>query len=339
MSEGTLLALFVNLLVLARPLPPPPPPPVPMDVDDARLGAVLAAPGACETAEGVGGGDWGESHGCHSQGLAWTREHLFTSCHDQERDVGLVQRFDGDLADHAPGGGGTAQVFPLGSGAHSHVVIGAPPGPDGDVFVPVVGSNSRQAAARVTLMDADGGVTCAFDHDATRRSDLHLGAVAAITVGAHLHLVACSWDCDYLFVYRLGLDGPDCTPTRVVELDRTGVPGWLAYNSLAVILAGGGVHYLLAGAGDHLDAWRVDGLGSPDMRLTQAAAGDWSGVTPVDWPHGLFREGMAIQPLSPTSLQILAAPHDYQQCDGDRICTRAVYRCPVEWPSSRAQPE
>ena len=77
-------------------------------------------------------------------------------------------------------------------------------------------------------------------------------------------MLACSWDCDYLFVYQLGEFTDDCSPTVLSEVNVAGDAEvrfdagagdnkWGGYNSLAVFSNESGEVFMLGGHQGWLD--------------------------------------------------------------------------------------
>lgn len=331
--------------------------PLTLDVTDSDLRSSMSSSAECSWTEKVGGSTSSISgDGCHTQGIALGAGIVATSCDDGSANRGALQIYEsGDLQDYDLGGPLEPLVVtdPEWAGSWSHTAIGQGLYPESrsvNGMFPVVSSDSRSAAAVVTLVNKAGARICQFTHDDGNRYDRHLGAVALTEVDDIIWMTGCSWGCDYLSVYSLDPALPDCGPSLEVELHMAKTSGnpweptpwdpprfdsgagdrnWGGYNSVALFIGRFGVPYLVGGHDGWLDTWRIYDLGLPSMRLGKLAKKNW-GNNPSDWGgRDLFYEGMTLSRVDETTVDVWAAPHDYgtDDCGPGRECTHAIYSC------------
>jgi hypothetical protein len=159
----------------------------------------------------------------------------------------------------------------------------------------------------------------------------HLGALAYFTFRGETHLMGCGWDCRNLVAWKTSgsIDGWSKVwegKTRSITNENIA-----AYNSIYLTrTCERDEPVLLATAGDKLDGWKIEGLGTPGMkwkRLFRKKADEIrSGA------HSLFHEGMTLR-FTGGRLSVLAAPDDLNDC-GDGIRCATLYECALPNPGS-----
>ncbi|MEQ1506988.1 MAG: hypothetical protein ABMB14_32470 [Myxococcota bacterium] len=327
-----------------------------LDVSAGAVATTMATVPKCTAWSEVGGATITASGACHTQGIARYEDRTVTSCQDTDADQGILNFLFLPVDDYAQPG---AWAEPLTErpadlvGDHDHAAVGQAlatlDGKTEGVLIPVVASSTPETAARVTLFDGVGGSVCAFDHQAATEDDQHLGAVALFSVADQVFMAACSWDCDWLYVYQLDPSREDCAPTQLsanaVACDdglRTPSPdmkdpdaNWGAYNSLAVFQVESQSPtdvYLVAGHHGWLDTWQVIGATGTGPRFEKVAKAAW-GLAPGEPFFGreMLYEGMTIQQVDADSIDVWTNPHDVGACGGGRECARALYQCRMDF--------